>query len=138
MKILIFDKSPEIGIQIERNISSVNGNVSVSKVDNINAVINDQTLHEFNMIIIDGDNLEGKFKTLVEVVRKTGNEIHIFLFFSFNIKSITDKFISNGADYCFDKLCGFEIFMEIFKSISDRYNNQNATNGVQCSQKEVQ
>ena len=137
MKILIFDKSPEISKQIERNIYSINENISVIKADNIDDVLNNKTLHEFNLIIIDGDNLEGKFKTLIEVVNKTDNNIYIFLFFSFNIKSIIDKFIDGGADYCFDKLCGFEKFMEIFKSISDRYNNQNATNGVQCLQKAV-
>ena len=138
MKVLIFDKSPEIGKQIERNISCINGNISLSTANNIDDVLNNKVIHKFNLIIIDGDNLEGKFKTLIDVVKKNNNDTYIFLFFSFNIKCIADKFIAGGADYCFDKLCGFEKFMEVFKSISDRYNNQSATNVVQCLQKVVQ
>jgi len=129
MNILLFDKSSEIRKQIERNIAGVAENLTITKVESIKDVFEHKDLHMFNVIIIDGDNLEGKFKTLVEAVRRTNINTYIFLFFSFNIKTIMEKFIKNGADYCFDKLYGFESFMEIFKSIINKPGNHNVTTG---------
>jgi len=121
MKILLFDKSLEISKQIERNIQNIVSTPSISKVNNVDELLDQVSNSVFRFLIIDGDNLEGKFKMLIDIVKKPGARTYVFLFFSFNIEVITDKFLKNGADYCFDKLCGFDAFIEVFKSTYDEH-----------------
>ena len=121
MKILLFDKSLEISKQIERNIQNIVSTPSILKVNNVDDLLDQVSNSVFRFLIIDGDNLEGKFKMLIDIVKKPGARVYVFLFFSFNIEVIADKFIKNGADYCFDKLCGFEAFIEVFKSTYDKH-----------------
>jgi len=123
MKILLFDKSHEIRNQIERNIKDVIEEPPIFKVNNVDELLDQASSSTFRFFIIDGDNLEGKFKLLVDTVKKSSSNVYIFLFFSFNVNSIANRFLKNGADYCFDKLCGFEAFMEIFKSTYNKHKS---------------
>lgn len=121
MNILLFDKSPEISEQLEKNIKSIADTPSILKASSINDVLTHATKSNFNMVIVDGDNLNGKFRILVDLVKRQRVPTYIVIFFSFNIKIVMEKFTKHGADFCFDKLYGFETFIEVFKSI---YENQ--------------
>lgn len=124
MKILLFDKSHEISNQIERNIQDVIEAPPIFKVNNVDELLDQASSSTFGFFIIDGDNLEGKFKLLVDMVKKSGSNVYIFLFFSFHVNSIANKFLKNGADYCFDKLCGFEAFIKIFQSTYNKHKKR--------------
>lgn len=130
MKILLFDKSHEIRNQIERNIQDVIEEPPIFKVNNVEELLDQASSATFSFFIIDGDNLEGKFKLLVDTVKKSDSNVYIFIFFSFHVHSIANRFLKNGADYCFDKLYGFEAFIEIFKSTYNKHKSKQPEHNI--------
>ena len=127
MNVMIFEKFVDISKQIEKNIKSIDQSINVTKVDNINDAVKQLSKSQFKIVIADGDNLEGKFKDLVEPLKRANNNSYLFVLFSFNI----NKFICNGADFCFDRTCNFDTFINILKSIHvDNFIIDNYQNAV--------
>lgn len=117
MKILLFEKSVHISRQIERNIKSIDMSIEIVKAALIQDAIEHATISDFDIVIADGDNMNGSYKKLVELVKVQNRNSYLILLFSFIAQRITDYFIRTGTDFCFDKLQGFDSFMLIIKSI---------------------
>jgi DNA-binding NarL/FixJ family response regulator len=117
MNILIFEKSPVIRKQIERNILGIINGVDIHTVSTLENFFNEIADFNYNLVIADGDNLENKFKSLVEIIKNKNPKAYIILLFSFNIQSFYDKFLNNGADFCYDKHSGFDDFISVIESI---------------------
>ena len=118
MKILLHDRSFQISSQLERNIKSIDSSISVSKVNETETAIDSAKSSDYKMMITDGNSLEGKFKELTSAFKNSNPDSYLIVLIAFGNSRLKEKFIDNGADYCFDRICEFDTFMDFIKSVN--------------------
>ena len=69
----------------------------------------------YNLILLDMDNLNGKFPAFIDLLRKTNPDAVVFLLSSFPSETVFNKFLKSGADSCLDKTTDFEILLKKFE-----------------------
>ena len=123
MNILLHDKSFQISNQIERNIKSIDDTISIKKVYETDAVIANASAANYKILIVDGNSLDGRFKEVVPVFKKTNPDSYLIVLLCFGDGRLKDKFTDNGADSCFDRISEFDTFMDFIKSINEEYKD---------------
>lgn len=116
MKILIYDRSLEIRYLIQKYIRQISDSTEICAVGNANMLIPEIKDTSYSVLILDIDNLNGFFAGLKELL-KTEQTHTIILLTLFPDRKVVSKYLSNGANYCFDKVGEIDKFFETLKSI---------------------
>lgn len=119
MNILLFDSSKEVRSSLVRNIEAIGDNFNINAVSGIDETINAINSNRIDLAIIDMDYLHGRFREIIKMLRQNSPDALLILLTLFPNTRIMSKFISNGADYCFDKIGQFEEILETIRSIME-------------------
>ena len=121
MNILVYDNSPAVRTMIQRNILDLQHSINIVLAPNMFLVNKALCNSNFNVAIIDMDNLEGMFSSFIERAKLHNPDITIILLTSFPTQKLFEKFKIKGVDYCLDKVHEFERFIKTIYSILSRY-----------------
>lgn len=127
MNILIFDRSLEVRFSLSRNIGQINSDRKITAVESMNAVLSEIDSTYYDIVIIDMDNLRGKFREMISILDKKNPEALVILLTLFPNKNITNKFLESGADYCFDKVGQFDGLLKLLKEHLDNNGQMKST-----------
>ena len=115
MNILLFDKSPIISEMIQRNLMRIDPSLDIKTVFDMETVNESVKDIYFDLILLDMDNLDGKFPGFIDLFKKTNPDAVVFLLSSFPSERVFNKFLTSGADSCLDKTTDFEILLKKFE-----------------------
>lgn len=127
MKILIFEKSFATRLSLENQILFIDINSEITSIDNINNAISLLNEYYFDIIIIDMDNLKGKFQTLRRYALEKNPDVSLIMLTLYPYNNIIEKFLQGGVDHCFDKIVELDNFFETVTQIikSETTYNEN-------------
>lgn len=111
MNILVFDRSLEVRYSLSKHIQQMESSNNISAVESIASVLMELSTSEYHLIIVDMDNLKGKFLEMMSLLKKNNPDAVVLLLTLFPNKNVIRKFLENGADYCFDKIGQFDQFL---------------------------
>lgn len=120
MNILLFDKSFKFRRMIQQNLFQIKETLNIVLAANMNSVNEALVQTNFDIAIIDMDELDGLFTLFIETARNINPDIIVILLSSFPNSKTFEKFKNNGADYCLDKINDFDL---LFKKIERHIYN---------------
>lgn len=131
MNILLFESSKEVRSSLVRNIEAIAYNINVEAVSGIDDTIDLIKSQSFDLTIIDMDYLYGRFREIISLLRQNNPDAAIILLTLFPNIDIMRKFMSNGADFCFDKIGQFEEILEKIRSLMETQHSVNSRREMQ-------
>ncbi|MDP3149933.1 MAG: hypothetical protein Q8N83_12460 [Ignavibacteria bacterium] len=125
MNILLYDKSPTISSLIQKNLLQIGAPLSVKMVFDINTVM--ESLHDvsYNLIIMDMENMEGKYSILINLIKKKNPAALVILLSSHPNTKIFNYYHMHGTNYCFDKVTEFDLLL---KKLDEFFSEENEEN----------
>lgn len=119
MNILLFENSKDVRSSLIRNIEAIDYNINITAVSRIDEIIDFDISKRFDLAIIDMDYLQGRFREIIYLLKINNPDVVLILLTLFPNINIINKFISKGADFCFDKIGQFDDILEKIRNLAE-------------------
>lgn len=121
MNVLLFDESPQIRLMIQKNLIQFKQSMKIVSTNKISKIQEEYMKSNYDLIILDMDNLK-ELPAFNRVVRSKNSKTIIILITSNPTKKLYEKYLSLGIDYCLDKVSEFE---QLLKTINELFTYKN-------------
>lgn len=121
MNVLIYDRSDNVRRTIENNVNKLGPSVKIVSVGNIPLAGFKLSTNSFDLIIIDVDNLNGRFMDIIQYAKASSPQASIILLTLTSREIIKEKYLRNGVDYYFNEFFRFEEFIDTIQNVAKQF-----------------